>query len=80
MGIRSIVNLEFRMISGSRGMLDFKVKHFIGRQDGMVCSKIKFEISSENDETKIDWESLTVDMLVFAFDFDSGATLLGYPK
>lgn len=43
----------------------------------MVCGKIKLKAWCERNTIDID-ESLTVDMLLFAFDSDSNATLLGY--
>lgn len=50
----------------------------IGRQGRIGYDKMKLKASSENDETKTDEESLIVDMLVHALDFDSNTTLFGY--
>lgn len=42
-----------------------------GRQGRKVCGKIRFEVSCEENEIEIDENSLTHEMLVFAFDFNS---------
>lgn len=45
----------------------------------MICDKMKFMVSSKNNETKIDEKSsMTEDILVFTLNFDSHATLLNY--
>ena len=45
----------------------------------MVCDKTKLKVSCEKNRIDdIDEESLTVGVLVFAFDFESNVTLLRY--
>lgn len=55
-----------------------QLEWLIGRRDRMVFGKIKLKAPYEKKRIDIDEESLTVDMLVFTFDFDSNATLPGY--
>ena len=43
-------------------------------------SNIEVEDSRENDKSEIDEKSSILDMLGVAFDFDSVAILIGYPK
>ena len=44
------------------------------------CSKIEAEDLRENDRSDVDEKSSILDMLEVAFDFDSDAILLGYPR
>ena len=43
-----------------------------------MYGSIELEALTENSRINIDERSLTVNMFVFAFDFDLDATLLGY--
>ena len=45
-----------------------------------MCEDDIVETSCENDKTDIDEKSPIIDMAVFAFDIDSFAILLGYPR
>ena len=46
----------------------------------LECGKIVFEGSGENNRSDIDEGPLRVDIVVFAFDFDSNPILLEYPR
>ena len=45
-----------------------------------MCDEVKVEDFRENDKTDIDEKSPIIDMLEVAFDFDSDAIPLGYPR
>ena len=45
-----------------------------------MCGEVKIEDSRKNDKTDIDEKSPIIDVSVFAFDFDSDAIFLGYPR